>query len=83
MRLATQAEKATDQTVNPTKDFVGQEIGVGDTVVYAVRAGSDLWLDKIIVTQVHPTKIVGYKLNDTMQRRITIKNLHTCVVIRQ
>lgn len=66
-----------------TKDFVDNLINVGDTVAYAVRAGSNLWLDKIVVTQVHVNKIVGYKPNDTMQRRITIKNLHTCVVVKK
>jgi hypothetical protein len=70
-------------TVTPTTDFVGQAINVGDTVAYAVRGGSRLWLDKIAVTQVHPNKIVGYKPGDTMQRRITIKNLHTCVVVKK
>ena len=42
-----------DRTPSTTKDFVDQIINVGDTVVYAVRRGSSLWLDKIVVTQVH------------------------------
>jgi len=70
-------------TVTATLDFVGNPINVGDTTAYAVRGGSHLWLDKIVVTQVHTNKIVGYKPNDTMQRRITIKNLHTCVVVKK
>ena len=77
MSLATETPPTST-----TKDFVGQAINVGDSVAYAVRGGSSLWLDKIVVTQVHANKIVGYKPNDTMQRRITIKNLHTCVVVK-
>ena len=69
--------------VSTTKDFVDQIINVGDTVVYAVRGGSSLWLTKISVTQVHPNKIVGYKPGDTFKRQITVKNLHTCIVVKK
>lgn len=77
------ATETSTPTVTATLDFVGQAINVGNTVVYAVRGGSQLWLDKIVVTQVHVNRIIGYKPGDTMQRRITLKNLHTCVVVKK
>lgn len=78
--MSSAVETASPST---TKDFVGQAINVGDTVVYAVRGGSSLWLTKITVTQVHPNKIVGYKPEDTFKRQITVKNLHTCIVVKK
>lgn len=34
------------------KDFLGQEIRAGDTVVYPNRHGSRLWMNKAVVTEV-------------------------------
>lgn len=62
-------------------DFVGNQIEVGDTIVYAVRGGSRLWLTQLRVTQVHVKGLVGYKPEDTQQRRVNIKNFKTCVVV--
>jgi hypothetical protein len=79
--MSNTATSATLPATPVLLDFVGKQIDVGDTVVYAVRGGSQLWLTKLRVTQLHTGKLIGYKPEDASQRRITLKNLHTCVVV--
>jgi hypothetical protein len=60
------------------KDFLGNEITVGCHVVYPVRRGSSMWLNRIKVTQVTPTQVTGYNPD----KRLThIKNLKNVVVV--
>ena len=38
--------------MTPAVDFMGRTIEAGHVVVYPVRRGSDMWLNKLSVTQV-------------------------------
>jgi hypothetical protein len=63
------------------RDFVGQEIKSGMTVVYPVRRRSQMLLHALRVTMIEQgsePKIIGY---NGKGRRITIKNLHTVIVV--
>ena len=64
------------------QDFMGKTIQAGDTICYPVRQGSSMWLKKIVVGSVRDTPhgpgISGVNENG---RRVTIKNLNTCVVV--
>lgn len=62
----------------PVNDFMGREIVVGATIVYPVRRGSSMWMQKIKVTQVKPTAIGGYNGEG---RRITLHNIANVVVV--
>ncbi len=63
-------------------DFVGREIKAGDTIVYPVRRGSDMWLKKLVVQQIvdSPSGSVVSGMND-VGRRISLKNLNNCIVV--
>jgi len=61
-----------------SRDFLGRAIAAGNTVVYPVRRGSSMWLNKLAVTQVDDDHITGYNSDG---RRITVKNLNNCVVV--
>ena len=65
----------------PVLDFIGREITASATIVYPVRRGSSMWLNRLKVTQVvggpSPT-VTGF--NDT-GRRITLHNIQTVVVV--
>jgi hypothetical protein len=62
----------------PVLDFMGREITVGATVVYPVRRGSSMWMQKIKVTQVKPATLGGY---NNEGRRITLHNIANVVVV--
>jgi len=68
-------------------DYLGKEIKVGSTVVYPVRQGSSMWLNKGVVTQVVPVaedfRIVVYDPDSHTRRGHSVKNLHTCVVVAE
>ncbi len=61
-----------------SRDFIGRAIVAGNTVVYPVRRGSDMWLNRLNVTQVAEDHITGFNKDG---RRITVKNLANCVVV--
>ena len=61
-----------------SRDFIGRAIAAGNTVVYPVRRGSNMWLNKLAVTQVADDHITGFNGDG---RRITVKNLNNCVVV--
>jgi len=74
--------------MNGATDFLGREIKAGDTVVYPVRRGSSMWLNKLLVTQVASDGVDrdGQPLlhvagTNSFGRRITVKNLTNCVVV--
>ena len=46
--------------MNPATDYMGREIKAGDTLVYPVRRGSNMWLNRILVTQVLPDAVTGH-----------------------
>lgn len=61
-----------------SRDFIGRAIVAGATVVYPVRRGASMWLNKLAVTQVDDDHITGFNSDG---RRITVKNLNNCVVV--
>lgn len=63
---------------NPT-DFLGRVIVTGDTLVYPVRRGSRMWLNRIEVTKVESDRVHG--ITDA-QRRVQLTNLKNTVVVR-
>ncbi len=61
------------------RDFMGREIKAGDTIVYPVRRGSRMWLNKLNVTMVEGEALKGYSPEG---RLTTIKNLKNVVVVQ-
>jgi hypothetical protein len=61
------------------KDFLGRAINCGDTVVYACRQGSALWLQKMQVSEVDESRSVIKGYNEK-GRQISIKNLTNVMV---
>lgn len=59
------------------KDFLGCVIEVGDVLIYPVRRGSDMWLSKIIVTDLGDGVVHG--TNDK-GRRVILKRPDRSVV---
>jgi len=68
----------------PANDFFGRLIEVGHTIVYPMRRGSKMWMQRASVTEIRqhdrtqPPLLVC--LNPT-GRRVTIQNLDNCVVV--
>ena len=82
-------DKPTLTIDNPTvsaNDFLGCLIEVGHTVVYPVRRGSKMWMQRASVTEIvqhdrtQPPILIC--LNPT-GRKVTIQNLDNCVVVRE
>lgn len=61
-------------------DFAGNEIKAGQTVVYPVRRGSQMWLSEITVNKVEAENILGVNKEG---RRVTVKNLKNVVIINR
>jgi len=61
-----------------SRDFLDRAIMAGNTIVYPVRRGSSMWLNKLVVTQVDAEHVTGLNSNG---RWITIHNLQNCVVV--
>lgn len=65
-------------------DFMGRKITVGATVIYPVRRGSSMWMNKLKITQVipetpsSPPTIGGY---NSEGRRITLHNVANVTVV--
>jgi len=63
-------------------DFLGRKIVAGDLVVYPVRRGSAMWMNKLLVSAVRDTtrgkSISGH--NDA-GNRVILYNLTNCTVI--
>lgn len=59
-------------------DFTGRTIEPGHVVAYPVRRGSQMWLNKLTVTEVGKDSIAGY---NSAGRPLTIKNLRNVVII--
>jgi hypothetical protein len=64
--------------MTPAVDFMGRTIEAGHVVVYPVRRGSSMWLNKLNVTQVRDDSIAGY---NTAGRLLTIRNLQNVVIV--
>lgn len=65
--------------MNDPTDFLGRTIAVGDTLVYPVRRGSKMWLNRIVVTKAESDTIHGTSLQGRM---VKLTNLKNTVVIR-
>ena len=63
---------------NPT-DFLGRPIKVNHILVYPVRHGSKMWLNKIKVTKVETDRIYGTNKDCRM---VQLTNLHNTIIIR-
>lgn len=64
--------------MTPAVDFMGRTIEAGHVVVYPVRRGSDMWLNKLSVTQVTDDRITGYSPTGKL---LGIKNLRNVVIV--
>jgi hypothetical protein len=68
-------------------DFLGKPITEHCVVIYPVRSGSAMWLQKMKVSQVIPVgsvyQLKVYDPTSTQMRSHRIKNLHTCVVVER
>jgi hypothetical protein len=64
--------------MTPAVDFMGRTIEAGHVVIYPVRRGSSMWLNKLNVTQVRDDSIAGY---NTAGRLLTIRNLQNVVIV--
>ena len=64
--------------MTPAVDFTGRTIEAGHVVVYPVRRGRAMWLNKLSVTQVRDDSIAGY---NSTGKLLTIKNLQNVVII--
>jgi hypothetical protein len=62
------------------RDFLDRPIRPGQVLVYPVRRGAKMWLDKLIVQRVDAGTIFGYKSNGRSTR---LKNNENCVIIQE
>ena len=62
----------------PAVDFLGRRLEAGHVVVYPVRRKSDLWLNKLTVSQVWDDHLVGYSAAGKL---LSIKNLQNVVIV--
>lgn len=60
-------------------DFLGRSIAVDDTLIYPVRRGSRMWLNRIVVSKVESDTIHGSSPNG---RRVKLTNLNNTIVVR-
>ena len=67
-------------------DYFGVKIRLGDTIVYPVRSGSQMWMTDVVVCEV-PGKgctvtkgVVGLNAN---RKRVIIQNTSRCVVVKR
>lgn len=65
--------------MNDPIDFLGRTIAVGDTLVYPVRRGSKMWLNRIVVTKAESDTIHGHS---PQGRLVKLTNLHNTIVVR-
>ena len=64
-----------------TVDAFGNQILSGDTIVYALRQKSRLWLQRMIVVDEYPESIRGYSPEDPKRRFRSIRNFKTMVKV--
>lgn len=71
-----------ETTPTEAVDFLGHPIEAGNLIVYPVRQGSSMWMNKLRVDAVRDTPR-GKAVSGTNDagRRITIRNLTNCVVV--
>ncbi len=64
------------------EDFLGNPIESGDTIVYAVRRGSKMWMKRLVVQAVR-NSASGIRVSGVNEagRPVSIKNLVNVVVV--
>jgi hypothetical protein len=65
--------------MNKPTDFLGRTILAGDILVYPVRRGSKMWLNRIHVTKSETDMVLG---DSPEGRPVRLSNLKNTVVIR-
>ncbi len=65
--------------MNEATDFLGRSIAVHDTLIYPVRRGSHMWLNRITVAKVENDAIYGVSPKG---RSIKLTNLNNTIVVR-
>ena len=65
--------------MNVPTDFLGHTIAVGNTLIYPVRRGSKMWLNRIVVTKAESDTIHG---TSPQGRMVKLTNLKNTIVIR-
>ena len=60
--------------MNHPIDFLGSEIRAGDMLVYPVRRGSKMWLNKLTVTKAEIDVIHGISPTGRMVKLTNLKN---------
>jgi hypothetical protein len=65
--------------MNEPTDFLGRTIAVDDTLVYPVRRGSKMWLNRIRVIKVECDRVHG---SSPQGRMVQLSNLKNTVVVR-
>ena len=61
------------------KDFLGREIKAGDTVIYPVRRGSRLWMNRMTVVSADGNRLAGVNLEG---RRISLSHVANVTVVQ-
>lgn len=61
------------------KDFLGREIKVGDTVVYPVRRGSRLWMNRMTVVTTDADRLAGVNPEG---RRVALGRIANVTVVQ-
>ncbi len=76
--------KPLETTPTEAVDFLGHQIIAGNLIVYPVRRGSEMWMNKLRVEAIRDTPR-GKSVSGTNDsgRRITIRNLTNCVVVTE
>ena len=64
--------------MTPAVDFTGRTIEAGHVVVYPVRRGSSMWLNKLTLTHADVDGACGY---NNIGHRVFLKNLKNVVVV--
>lgn len=64
------------------KDFLGNPINAADTIIYPVRRGSHMWLNKLLVQAVRDTDN-GIRVSglNSAGRPVQIQNLTNVIVV--
>jgi len=62
------------------RDITGKEILVGDTVVYAARRGSSVWLNKCKIVRIDPDKGLVIK-RSTSNKTYYYKSMSSLAII--
>jgi hypothetical protein len=70
-----------------TKDYLGNVIRSGDTVVYPVRQGAAMWLQHLVVSHIEIIRahIPVFKVcgTNSIGRQVKIDHPNRCVIVKE